>query len=731
VSSRKPAPPANFIFKGTVQKLKAATMQNVPVDDRTAVVRVDHTVESPKAMAGYNGQNITVRLAGRRKMMTGQQLLFHAQGWIFGDGIAVQALSQEPIKPKHAALLNRGGDPVEHNRQRELRQRITSADTVVSGVVASVRLLADAQDLKKRGSSRKPAAESPRTGRANEHDPRWRYAVIRVDDVRKGARQKKQVVIRFPASKDARWYKAPKLRPGQRGLFILHKVGDAEPEVYTALHPHDFQPADQPGGIKELIEAAPQNKSVNAATKGAKTGKRAKASGLTILLVNLIPRSLSGENNQDSEPSLAVNPANPMQMAGSAITPDPGEGPLGPIFVSLDGGETWTLNAVIPGATPGHGILDVTLQFGVKTNVLYAGILRPEPPGHANTHMNILRTKDLASAAQMALLFDGANVDEPYVMAATVAAGVGAGKDRLYVGNNDFNEPDGRTATISQCLDVTGSSPKFKSLSIEWRKTAQQDGPPVRPAIHPDGTVYAVFQSWRTGTRADIVVVRDDHGGSGATPFTDLLDPDDGKPGLRVVKNTRFNFSGYLGHQRTGGDVAMTIDPTNSDNVFVAYNDNQGSDYMLHLLRSTTRGETWSEMRTIRNALNPALAVNRDGKLGFLYQQLKGAGAAQRWMTQFEIIAKGARQRFVLAMMATDLNDYKFDPYLGDYEHLTAVGQDFYGIFSSNNTPKLANFPNGIRYQRNADFTTGKLFDLDNVTPVASSIDPFFFKVTL
>jgi len=40
-------------------------------------------------------------------------------------------------------------------------------------------------------------------------------------------------------------------------------------------------------------------------------------------VVNMIPRSLSGETNQDSEPNLAVNPANVLQMAASAFTPNP------------------------------------------------------------------------------------------------------------------------------------------------------------------------------------------------------------------------------------------------------------------------------------------------------------------------------------------------------------------------------------------------------------------------
>ena len=71
-----------------------------------------------------------------------------------------------------------------------------------------------------------------------------------------------------------------------------------------------------------------------------------------------------------------------------------------------------------------------------------------------------------------------------------------------------------------------------------------------------------------------------------------------------------------------------------------------------------------------------------------------------------------------------------FDPYLGDYDHLVAVGADFYGIFSASNQPAAANFPSGVKYQRNADFTSGRLLALDNSTPVAVSIDPFFFKVT-
>jgi hypothetical protein len=70
-----------------------------------------------------------------------------------------------------------------------------------------------------------------------------------------------------------------------------------------------------------------------------------------------------------------------------------------------------------------------------------------------------------------------------------------------------------------------------------------------------------------------------------------------------------------------------------------------------------------------------------------------------------------------------------WDPHLGDYIDLQAHGRDFYGIFSTNNTPDRANFPQGVRYQRNADFTGKQLYDVSGVTPVAASIDPFFAHV--
>jgi hypothetical protein len=132
----------------------------------------------------------------------------------------------------------------------------------------------------------------------------------------------------------------------------------------------------------------------------------------------------------------------------------------------------------------------------------------------------------------------------------------------------------------------------------------------------------------------------------------------------------------------------------------------------------------------VSNATNAALAINSAGVLGLLYQQLAGVGAS-RWETHFRQTSDGVNwSDIVLANTPATTPAKTFDPYLGDYDYLVAVGMDFFGIFSANNTPDLTSFPNGAKYQRNADFATHTLLALDNTTPVAPSIDPFFFKVS-
>jgi hypothetical protein len=466
----------------------------------------------------------------------------------------------------------------------------------------------------------------------------------------------------------------------------------------------------------------------------------------------------SGEANQDSEPNIAVNPANPLQIAASAFTfnPNPSD-PNAPIYVSTDGGNTWLLNAIVPSApSPLFPTGDITLRFGGTSGELYAGILR-DP----TFHLEILRSDNFLAPTPMTVLVDRTgpsldSPDQPYTQATTVTGGADAGKDRVYIGNNDLGLAPGKTATIDQSLDARTAPPPagFHPVVIEARSTgpAGVDGPQVRPAIHADGTIYALFYHWTNFdfntslATADVVLVRDDNWGSGNSPYTALTDPLDLIAGNRVVSNITLPFLNAnlpdFGQDRIGGDLAIAIDPNNSSTVYIVWADGTGtSDYTLHVRRSTDRGVTWPprDLETVTRAKNPGLAINSDGVVGFSYQQITSGGA---WVTTLEVTSDGFATPphasgldgtgglIVLANTPANTPVFTFRPYLGDYAHLMAVGKDFYGIFSANNTPDLANFPNGVLYNRNANFTTNTLLDVDNATPVNISIDPFFFKVT-
>lgn len=455
----------------------------------------------------------------------------------------------------------------------------------------------------------------------------------------------------------------------------------------------------------------------------------------TVRVVNMIPATLGNETNQDSEPDLTIDPNNADIIIATAFTPNP-SGVLthAPVYVSLDGGATWALNNIVPSGNGMTGDITVTCS---GNNVLYAGILR----GGGGLDMRILRGSPCTSGTAMIQLVGRTQEDQPYARSITPTSGAQATNDVLFVGHNDFNNSP-RTASMEQSLNAaTAPAPAgLGVVRLERRAPFGQDGPPIRPAMHPDGTVYAVYTQ-RTASAGNvrtgnIVVVRDDDFGQGPNAYSDLLDPGDATAGRRVVTgvNWIFDLGSVFGQERLGDRASIAVDPNNSQTVYVAWVDRAGlpgNTASVHVRRSTDGGANWSaDVLTVTSALSPQLTVNAAGDVACLYQQLTGAGAGQRWQTHFRQSADdGANwSDLMLANHPANAPAMTFLPYLGDYVGLSAVGNDFYGVFSASNVPDLANFPQGVTYQRGANFTTHTLRDASN-NPVAASIDPFFFQV--
>jgi hypothetical protein len=454
---------------------------------------------------------------------------------------------------------------------------------------------------------------------------------------------------------------------------------------------------------------------------------RARDGGLKV--VDLIPASMSGETNQDSEPFLAVDPRRPDLMTASAFTSNPaGPRDAAPIFVSRDGGDTWVLNSIVPSQSE---TADISHAFGGPGSSLYASILAL--PMARTTTLRDVVSPDVTTPVVMKLLSTRADVDQPWIQTITVG-----NQSRLYIGMNDFSVGDGRTATVDVSLD--GST--YTSYHIERRDTAGQDGPSVRPCAAKDGTVYAAFLSWTKFANgiatANVVVVRDDKGATSAPAFESLVDTSDNKPGRIVAAGVSIPWKNApaLGQQRIGSTLSMAVDPNNSKRAFIAWGDRgTGSDvYAIHIRGTRDGGVTWSstDLLTLHNAVNVALAVSDSSvaspTVGVLYQQL----VENRWITTLLQSGDDFRTNTlqILAKPPANAPTPQFQPYLGDYINLVATGIEFRGIFSASNVPDRGNFPAvEPTYQRQTDFVLHALKN-GNAT-VAPSIDPFFVKVPI
>ncbi|HEX3128229.1 MAG TPA: hypothetical protein VH394_12940 [Thermoanaerobaculia bacterium] len=448
------------------------------------------------------------------------------------------------------------------------------------------------------------------------------------------------------------------------------------------------------------------------------------AKGITI--IDIIPKTLSAETYQDSEPFLSADPSSAQRMAASAFTPNPA-GPTAttaPIFVTSDGGGTWTLNNIVPSQSITS---DISHAFD-PAGALYAGIVKRPP---MNLPLNELRTPTFLTGPTMTVQASRLGVDQPFVSTNAISG------SRIYVGLNDFAAPSGRTATV----DVSNNGgTSYTPVRLEKRATPGQNAPSIRLAVASNNVVYAAFFGWRafSGTSmnaivtSDVVINRDDNGGFGANPFGALIDT--GVAGKRIVTNRSIPWSPVptLGQERLGSTLSTAVDPSNSAIVYVAWGDRTGSDiYTLHVRRSTDSGVTWSgsDLRTLSNATNPALAINLAGVVALMYQQVSVVSGTPRWVTHLEQTktAFATTSDTILASVPTSTPPMVFLPYLGDYAYLMALNKEFRGIFCAGNKPDSANFPSGVTFQRAISIPPA----LNNGSggSVAVSIDPFYFSV--
>jgi len=479
-------------------------------------------------------------------------------------------------------------------------------------------------------------------------------------------------------------------------------------------------------------------------------------------VVNMTPAARSPETFDDGEPNIAVNPANPQIIAASAFTfanngtpclnpPSPCTGVQfpncrAPIYLSVDGGNTWQLRQILPS---NNGIThDITLAFG-STGYLYAGILKGcQFPDVFRGFMTLRSASNSNAYWTSPTLTDmrevdnkfGAQFDQPWIVAcgARDPGNQQVFHDQVFVGvNRNQNRrsaipaEEGKTARIIFSNNAESPTPIFNARLIETVGTAERNLSGIRVAAHSSGKVYAIFYRWKSGglnaerlnagfrtelspPNCDVVVVRDDHLGTESIPFGAL-----GGPAGIVVANDQvvpisypqlsymgIDDGGKLGNVRlVGANLSIAVDPNNDQHVFIAWCAKSNNSYQLYFSQSWDGGLTWSNngLPPLPSTLNPAIAMTTDNKVGFLYQKLTDDGwwethfTVKHWVTSTPlpllIPQAGYIPDYVLnrfrdnELPLLDLAELNKRPSLGEYLDLEAVGNSFYGVFSAFNKP--------------------------------------------
>jgi hypothetical protein len=226
---------ARFVFLGTVLRIGAATELAIPVDTKTAVVRVDEVLLAPQQLQDEEGQEVTVRLRDAPLLQPDQQAIFYTNPWLYGEHLAVIEVDRRGSQQR-AGVSRQLQNNSEREEDRLLTLRIADAELIVVGVVVDT----------------KPVFQQQPT--ASEHDPEWWQAETTVEQPLKGAHPGPTVTFLFAASIDVAWFQAPKVRAGQSGIWLLQRpVEMLGIDDYVIYDPLDAQPRDQLDRIQRLL----------------------------------------------------------------------------------------------------------------------------------------------------------------------------------------------------------------------------------------------------------------------------------------------------------------------------------------------------------------------------------------------------------------------------------------------------------------------------------------------
>ena len=333
-----------------------------------------------------------------------------------------------------------------------------------------------------------------------------------------------------------------------------------------------------------------------------------------------------------SEPMLAINPANPLNLVGaSKFFTDPARYrfQIG-TYTSFDGGCAWTDNGVLPGFAPSETTSDVTIAFGPENRV-YVAVLYTDNARDSGVAVST-STDGGKTFGQPVHVFDDPTgrvfSDKPWI---TVDMSSGPYRGSVYVvWSYDFGGSCGFENACKQGLGFARSTDGGATFSaarqVEGEASFCTNPAPGRspddrtcdaalgavPAVLPDGTLAVAFDYMDVTSSGKI-----------PTRLAVITSPDGGATWTSPVLIA--TISDILGvfppdRYRNVSLLAFAADPARG-RLYVTWADKRTGDSDILFAASSDQGRTWSAPARVNddatrdgaNQFQPQLAVAPNG----------------------------------------------------------------------------------------------------------------------
>jgi hypothetical protein len=225
---------SGFIFLGTIEKPGASNLSQLAGSSQTALVRVSEVIEQPEAFRDLRDDLVTVVLADTSSAVEGEQAVFFATGYLYGENLAVSEVTRLSGRFDVDSIRKLVAEVRQAEADEALSGRLASASAVITGVVAGVRPM------------RSPEEDM------GEHAASWVLATLDVDTALKGEPVK---ALYFAQDTDNFWRKTPKLAPGEKGIFLLqpYEGRDLPRGSSVVIDVLDVQPMTELDHVRGLL----------------------------------------------------------------------------------------------------------------------------------------------------------------------------------------------------------------------------------------------------------------------------------------------------------------------------------------------------------------------------------------------------------------------------------------------------------------------------------------------